>query len=98
MKAEEVKTLEKEEKPEEAVQQPEKAEVQRARQKTEISDKRALIKHFLDQGYRLRVKVAKGRLYLTARKTVEGKRVEKSVGRLDDDTKRIIRELGLKVK
>jgi hypothetical protein len=62
----------------------------------DITDRRALILEFADWG--LRVKRVKGKPYLTARKTVGGKRVEKSLGPLDREAKQIVEELGLKVK
>jgi len=55
-----------------------------------------LILKFAD--WSLRVKRVKGKLYLTARKTVDGKRVEKSLGLLDEEAKQIVEDLGLKVK
>jgi len=62
----------------------------------EETDRESLILKFAD--WSLRVKSSGGRLYLYARKSVEGKKVDRSLGLLDDEAKRIIEKLGLKVK
>ncbi|MEM2048007.1 MAG: hypothetical protein QXZ06_08995 [Candidatus Jordarchaeales archaeon] len=62
----------------------------------EKTDRESLILKFAD--WSLRVKRSGGRLYLYARKRVEGKKVDRSLGLLDDEAKRIIEKLGLKVK
>jgi hypothetical protein len=64
--------------------------------KAEKTGTQSFILKFAD--WSLRVKRVKGKPYLTARKTVDGKRTEKSLGVLNDETKRIIEKLGLKVK
>jgi len=68
-----------------------------AEKKMEV-DKRKLIQQYVNQGYTFRIKIVKGHPYLQARKWSEGKLVEKSLGRLDEETKQIIRDLGLKVR
>jgi len=73
----------------ETVTQPERIQTQKR-------DRESKILNFAD--WSLRVKRSGGRLYLYARKRVEGKKVDRSLGRLDDEAKRIIEELGLKVK
>jgi hypothetical protein len=62
----------------------------------EKTDKESLILKFAD--WSLRVKKSGGRLYLYARKPMEGRKVDRSLGHLDDESKSIIAKLGLKVK
>ena len=56
------------------------------------------IREYVDQGYSLRVKRVKGRLYLYADKWTEGKTDSKSLGPIDEEARRLITKLGLKVK
>jgi len=53
------------------------------------------IKKYLDNGWQLRVKKVKGKYYLTARKLINGKRQERSLGRVTEEELERLKSSGI---